>query len=201
MAAMALLLWVPGCEVTEQTADPTAVTQEQTGELTAVTLMLDWVPNVNHTGIFVAQEKGYFEEAGLEVEIAEPGEVFAEQAVASDAVEFGISFQEQLTLARVDNIPLVSIAAIIQHNTSGFASRGGANIQSPADWAGLRYGSFGTPFEAPTLQALMECAGGNFSQLEIVDTALPIHRRCFRKRPSWRSSMARYCCRAAGDRS
>ncbi len=133
----------------------------------SVTLMLDWVPNTNHTGIFVAQSAGYFEDEGLQVEIVQPGEVFAEQAVAGGAADFGISFQEQVTLARADNVPIVSIAAIIQHNTSGFASRA---KDSPGEWEGLRYGSFGSPFEEPTLRELMRCDGGDFEKLEIVDT-------------------------------
>ena len=134
---------------------------------TAVTFMLDWVPNTNHTGIFVAQQEGYFDDAGLTVEIVQPGEVFAEQAVAGGAADFGISFQEQVTLARADEVPLVSIAAIIQNNTSGFAS---VEPGFPADWEGWRYGSFGSPFEEPTLQELMRCDGGDFDALEIVDT-------------------------------
>ena len=133
-------------------------------------LMLDWVPNTNHSGLFLAQSEGYFAEEGLTVEIVQPGEVYAEQAVASDAADFGVSFQEQVTLAFADNVPLVSIAAILQHNTSGFASRAELAARSPADWEGLRYGAFGSPFEAPTLQALMACAGGDFGQLEIVET-------------------------------
>jgi ABC-type nitrate/sulfonate/bicarbonate transport system substrate-binding protein len=136
-----------------------------------VTVMLDWVPNVNHTGLFVAQQNGYFAEQGLEVTIVQPGEVFAEQAVAGGAADFGVSFQEQVTLARAnDGVPLVAIAAVIQHNTSGFATRAGEGAQSPADWAGLRYGSFGSPFETPTLQSLMACAGGDFTQVQIVET-------------------------------
>ena len=135
-------------------------------ELTPVTLMLDWVPNTNHTGFFVAQKEGFFVDAGLAVEIIQPGEVFAEQAVAGGAADFGISFQEQITLARADDIPLVSIAAIIQNNSSGFASHMG---KSPADWEGLRYGSFGSPFEEPTLRELMRCDGGDYSALEVVD--------------------------------
>ena len=133
---------------------------------TPVTLMLDWVPNTNHTGFFVAQEEGFFADAGLVVEIIQPGEVFAEQAVAGGAAHFGISFQEQITLARADDIPLVSIAAIIQNNSSGFASRMG---KSPADWEGLRYGSFGSPFEEPTLRELMRCDEGDYGALEVVD--------------------------------
>ena len=137
--------------------------------LTPVTFMLDWVPNTNHTGIFVAQAKGYFKEAGLDVKIIQPGEVRPEAAVASGATEFGISFQEIVTLARADKVPIVSVAAVLQHNTSGFASAAGKNVKGPADFEGLRYGSFGTPFEAPTLEVLMKCAGGDFSKLKIVD--------------------------------
>jgi len=139
-------------------------------ELTSVTFMLDWVPNTNHTGVFVAEANDYFEEAGLAVEIIQPGEVYPEAAVASGATDFGISFQEQVTLARADDVPIVSIATVLQHNTSGFASAAALNVASPVDFEGLRYGSFGSPFEAPTLEVLMNCDGGNFSQLEIVNT-------------------------------
>ncbi len=144
--------------------------QSETPTLQDVTLMLDWVPNTNHTGIFVAQANGYFEDAGLNVTIIEPGEVYAEHAVAAEVADFGVSFQEQVTLARADEVPIVSIAAIIQHNSSGFASRAELGAHSPRDWEGLRYGSFGSPFEPPTLQVLMNCDGGKFEALEIVDT-------------------------------
>lgn len=113
--------------------------------LTPVTFMLDWVPNTNHTGIFVAQAKGYFKDAGLSVNIIQPGEVYPEAAVASGAADFGITSQEYITLARAENVPIVSIAAILQHNTSGFASLASRNVKSPADFQGLTYGSWGTP--------------------------------------------------------
>jgi len=138
--------------------------------LTPVRLMLDWVPNVNHLGIFVAGEEGYFEEAGLAVEIIQPGEVFAEQAVAGGAADIGVSFQEYVTLSRATDIPIVSVAAIIQDNSSGFAALASAGLESPADFEGLRYGSFGSPFEEATLRALMSCAGGDPDSIEIVET-------------------------------
>jgi ABC-type nitrate/sulfonate/bicarbonate transport system substrate-binding protein len=149
-----------------------ACTPAAPAELTSVRLMLDWVPNTNHTGLFVAQEKGYFKDAGLNVSIIQPGEVYPEQAVASGAADFGVSFQEQVTLARAATPPasLVSLAAIIQHNTSGFASLAEKNVQSPADFAGLKYGSTGSPFEEPTLRVLMACAKGDFGKLQIVNT-------------------------------
>lgn len=148
----------------------TACTTTGVQERTSVVLMLDWVPNTNHTGIFVAQEKGYFEENGLEVQIIQPGEVYAEQAVIGGKADFGVSHQEQVTIVRADGVPVVSIAAMIHHNTSGFASRGDLNVESPSDWEGLRYGSYGSPFEEPTLRVLMDCDGGNFDGLKIVDT-------------------------------
>jgi ABC-type nitrate/sulfonate/bicarbonate transport system substrate-binding protein len=140
-----------------------------TKALTKVKLMLDWVPNTNHTGIFVAQSEGYFKEAGLDVEIIQPGEVYPEAAVASGAADFGISFQESVTLARAEKVPIVSIAAVLQHNTSGFASPARLNVTGPAGFEGLRYGSFSSPFESPTLQALMNYAGADFSKLTIVN--------------------------------
>lgn len=147
-----------GCGSTEET------------ELTPVKFMLDWVPNTNHTGIFVAEANGYFEEEGLDVEIIQPGEVYPEAAVASGAADFGISFQENVTLARADDVPIVSIAAVLQHNTSGFASLKELGVTSPADFEGLVYGAYGTPFEAPTLEVLMKCADADFDKLEIVNT-------------------------------
>ncbi|MBN1319779.1 MAG: ABC transporter substrate-binding protein [Thermoleophilia bacterium] len=135
-----------------------------------VKFMLDWVPNTNHTGIFVARDKGYFEEVGLDVQIIEPGEVYPEAAVASGAADFGISFQESVTLARAEEAPIVSIAAVLQHNTSGFASLAALDVTSPADFEGLRYGAWGSPSEIPTLKALMECSGADFEKLEMVTT-------------------------------
>lgn len=159
--AIGMVLVLTGCVPAAAPSAPPA---------TPVTVMLDWVPNTNHTGLFVAADQGYFAEEGLEVEIIQPGEVYAEQAVAGGAADFGISFQEQVTLARADDVPIVSIAAVLQHNTSAFASRAELGVESPADWEGLRYGSFGSPFERPTLEGLMSCAGGDVERLEIVET-------------------------------
>jgi ABC-type nitrate/sulfonate/bicarbonate transport system substrate-binding protein len=146
----------------------TACGSPSANKLTPVKLMLDWVPNTNHTGIFVAQAKGYFKDAGLDIQIIQPGEVYPEAAVASGAADFGISFQEMVTLARGDSVPIVSIGAVLQHNTSGFASAAKLNVTSPAGLEGLRYGSFGTPFESPTLQQLMKSAGADFGKVKIV---------------------------------
>lgn len=136
-------------------------------ELRKVTLMLDWFPNTNHTGIYVAKDKGLYEQQGLDVEIVQPGEgSTADQLVAAGKADFGISYQESVTQARAADIPLVSIAAIIQHNTSAFASLKEANITSPKDFVGKRYGGWGSPVEEAVLKAVMEKEGADFNKVE-----------------------------------
>ena len=58
---------------------------QQTGELKKVTLCLDWTPNTNHTGFYVAQAMGYYEENGLDVEIVQPPEDGATALCAADS--------------------------------------------------------------------------------------------------------------------
>ncbi len=139
-------------------------------ELTDITVMLDWVPNTNHTGLYVAQSQGFFKEAGLNVSIIQPGESTAEQVVAAGSADFGVSYQEGVTLARVQNVPIVSVAALIQHNTSGFASRAGAGISRPKDFEGKTYGGWGSPIEQAMLSLLMQCDGGDVSKVNILDS-------------------------------
>ncbi|WP_425454588.1 ABC transporter substrate-binding protein [Gracilibacillus dipsosauri] len=137
--------------------------------LTEVTFVLDWTPNTNHTGLYVAQAKGYFEEEGLNVNIVLPGEAGADQTVAAGKADFGISAQEAVTEARVQDIPIVSIAAVIQHNTSGFAAPVEKGIQSPADFAGKTYGGWGAPVESAVIDSLMKQEGASVDDVTITN--------------------------------
>ena len=125
-------------------------------KLKKVSVVLDWTPNTNHTGLYVAKEKGYFKEQGLDVDIIMPGEAGADQLVASGKAEFGVGYQEGVTQARVQDVPLVSIAAIIQHNTSGFASPKEKGISSPKDFEGKTYGGWGSPVEKAVMASIMK---------------------------------------------
>ncbi|MGI6124962.1 MAG: ABC transporter substrate-binding protein [Acetivibrionales bacterium] len=135
-----------------------------------VTFVLDWAPNTNHTGIYVAKEKGFYKEQGLDVEIIQPQEGSSDTIVAAGTAQFGISYQEGVTFARASGVPLVSIAAVIQHNTSGFASLKDKNILSPKDFEGKKYGGWGSDIEVATIKYLMEQAGADFSKVEIITT-------------------------------
>jgi ABC-type nitrate/sulfonate/bicarbonate transport system substrate-binding protein len=141
------------------------------GRLEKVTLVLDWTPNTNHTGLYVARAKGYYAEEGLDVRIILPGEAGAEQMVATGNADFGVSYQEAVTLARSEGVPIVSIAAVIQHNTSGFAAPASIGLKSPHDLEGKKYGGgWNLTIEEAMLDTLMRNAGADPSKVRIVTT-------------------------------
>lgn len=140
-------------------------------ELEKVTVILDWVPNTNHTGLYVAKNKGYYEEEGLDVEIIQPSEGGTADLVATGQGDFGISYQEEVTYAKTSEnpLPIKTIAAVIQHNTSGFASLEGKEIITPKDFEGKKYGGWGAPMEEAMLKAVMGKDEGDFSKVEMVN--------------------------------
>lgn len=145
--------------------------EEQEKELEKVTFILDYLPNTNHTGIYTALEKGYFIEEGLDVEIIQPASTEIDPLIAKGEGDFGVSFQERVTLARTakNPLPIKAVAAIIQHNTSGFASPAEKGIKTPKDFEGKKYGSWGTDLERAFLKSLMAKENADFDKLEILD--------------------------------
>ncbi|HNT06073.1 MAG TPA: ABC transporter substrate-binding protein, partial [Anaerolineae bacterium] len=139
------------------------------------TLTLDWVPNTNHTGFYVALEKGWYREEGIDLTIQVPSDPAAAlKQVAYGNTEFGVSFQEEVTIARANDIPVVSIAAMIQHNTSAFASLVQTGIRRPKDLEGKTYASWGMAIERPILGKLMACDGGDPDKVEFVDVGFDV---------------------------
>ena len=143
---------------------------EEADSLEDVTVILDYVANTNHTGMYVALDQGYYEEQGLNVNIVEPTEGATATLVAVGKGDFGISYQEDVTiaLASEDPLPIRAIAALIQHNTSGFATYADKNITSVKDFEGKTYAGWGGPGESAVLNAVMTQAGADFSKLNIV---------------------------------
>lgn len=138
--------------------------------LEKITFVLDWTPNTNHTGLYVAQELGYFEEAGLEVEIVQPPEDGAEVLVASGKAQFGVSFQDSMAPAFAgDNpLPITAVASVIQHNTSGIISRAGEGMDKPKGMEGHTYSTWNGSIELATLRAVVEADGGDFDKIELI---------------------------------
>lgn len=146
-------------------------TTDSTKKLTDVTLVLDYVPNTNHTGIYVAKEQGYYKDAGLNVNIIEPGgDSTSIGLVGADKAQFGVSYQEDITYAHADGqaIPVKAIATIMKHNTSGFVAAKDSGITKPKDFEGKTYAGWQSPSEEAVLKAVMEHDNADFSKLTIV---------------------------------
>ncbi len=155
-----------GCSGSGKKAD------KKSDNLKKVTLVLDYTPNTNHTGIYVAKEKGYYKEMGIDLDIVQPSDSGSTTVVATNQAQFGISYQEDVTYALTqekDPLPIKAIAAIIQHNTSGFASPVAKNIKSPKDFEGKTYGGWGSPSEEAIIKLAMEKNGSDFNKLKRVD--------------------------------
>ena len=138
-------------------------------EIRKVTVLLDWTPNTNHTGVYVAKKLGLDKQRGLEFDIISGSEGGVAQLVASNKAEIGFSYQEEVTYAMTKDLPIKAVATIFQHNTSGFASLASSSIVTPKEFEGKRYGGFGTVIEEGILRALMEKYQVDFSSLEIIN--------------------------------
>lgn len=161
--SMTMILFV-GCGAKKENA-------KKEVPLKKITVILDWIPNTNHTGLYVAKDKGFFKEEGLDVDIIQPAQGSTASLIAAGKGDFGVSYQEDVTYARTakEPLPIKAIATIMQHNTSGFASPKEKNIKSPKDFAGKTYGGWGSPSEGAILKALMQKDNADFSKLKIVD--------------------------------
>ncbi len=137
--------------------------------LTKVSLVLDWYPWANHTGLYVAQAKGYFKEEGLEVDIhppSNPEDIL--KVVATGTDNFGISYQTDVLTARAANVPVKSLAAIVQHPLNTVMSLRSAGITRPKQLEGKKVGASGVPSDMPLLRTMMEADGGSIDKVEIV---------------------------------
>ncbi len=143
---------------------------EEKIEKKAITVCLDWAPNTNHTGLYVAQAQGYYEQEGLDVTIVQPVENSAELMCAAGQAQFAVSFQDTIVPSYTQENPLevTAVAAIVQHNTSGIISRKGEGIDTPKGLEGKTYSTWESPIELAIIKSVMEKDGGDFSKVKLL---------------------------------
>lgn len=129
-----------------------------------IDFILDWTPNTNHTGLYVALEKGYFEEEGVKVDIKLPSEDSSSDLVINGKAPFAIYFQDSMAKKLEKGAGITAVAALVENNTSGIISAGDAGILSPKDLVGKKYGTWNDPIELAMLETLVSDQGGGFCQ-------------------------------------
>ena len=147
--------------------------EKKSGESSSakISIVLDWTPNTNHTGLFVAKELGYFKEEGLEnVEIVQPPEGSTTALIGAGGAQFGISFQDTLakSFSNDSPVPVTTVAAIIQHNTSGIISLKDKGIDSPKKLEGHKYATWDDEIEKAILKKIITDDGGDFSKVKMI---------------------------------
>ncbi|MGX5827725.1 ABC transporter substrate-binding protein [Mesorhizobium sp. 43Arga] len=139
-----------------------------------VTVALDWTVNTNHIGLFVARDKGFYREAGLEMDILPYSDTGAGTLVANRVADFGINGTISLFTQKTAGADLKAVYAVVQSETGRVvfnAARG--EIKSPRDLDGLTYGGFGSAWENALISTIIRHDGGkgNFETVTLGTSA------------------------------
>ncbi|MFM0758015.1 ABC transporter substrate-binding protein [Paraburkholderia strydomiana] len=129
--------------------------------LTTVRFALDWTPNTDHTGLFVAIDKRYFKDAGIDVKVLPYNQTSPDALVSAGVADFGTTFQDSVTFSIAAGAKVKSVFAVDQHWASSIgvlASR--TNITSPKQLDGMKFGGVGTPGERAIVSQVIKNAGG-----------------------------------------
>lgn len=178
LATVALCASVSSCG-----GGPASSQSSGTDEVQKVTLTLDWYPNADHAGVYVAQEKGYFEDEGLEVEIQQPSDPAAVlQLVAAGRSEFGISYENEVTNAAARDIPVQSVMAIMQEPLNSIIALKESGIDGPEDLPGKKIGYAGQTFGTAVIDTVMEEAGEDPASVEKVNVGYDLRPALTSKR-------------------
>ena len=137
---------------------------------TKLTFVLDYTPNTNHTGIYVAIAKGYYADEGLDVEVVQPPEDGADALVGAGKAQVGMSYQDTMAnyLGTDSPLPVTAVAATIQHNTSGIISRKGDGITRPKGMENKRYATWDQDVEKAIIKSVVTTDGGDFSKVQLI---------------------------------
>src|SRR6266536_51327 len=158
-----LILLVVGAFLWQQRTSSAGTTPAPAGtqKVIPMTLALDWTPNTNHTGVYVALKKGWYRDEGINLQLLPySANVSADVLVSSGKADVGISSTEGIVADAAIGQPDVSIAAIIQHNTSALVTLASSGLNRPRDLDSKTYGGFGAPYESAVVGEIIQKDGG-----------------------------------------
>lgn len=139
--------------------------------LTPVRLQLQWVAQSQFAGYYVAKDRGFYEEEGLDVTILEGAvDIVPQQVVAAGEAEFGIAWVPKMLASRAEGADLVNIAQVFQRSGTLQVAWADSGISSVEDWGGKRVGTWGFGNEWEVYAALRQAGiePDDPAQVEIV---------------------------------
>ena len=148
---------------------PVSRTVRAAAVLTKVTMALDWTPNTDHIGLFVAQAKGFYRDAGLDVQILPFTDTAVGTLIANGVADFGISTPIGTFTQRAAGVDIKQVYAIVQTEIGRLIVNGDRkDIQRPRDLDGKTYGGFGSAWESAMIAAMIRNDGGQGKINEIM---------------------------------
>ncbi|MBM7603677.1 putative hydroxymethylpyrimidine transport system substrate-binding protein [Metabacillus crassostreae] len=149
---------------------------EEKKQLKDVSIMLDWYPNAVHSYLYIAKEKGYFEEEGLNVDIQFPANPTDPiNLAAAGKVTLGISYQPDVIIARANqDVKIKSVGAIVRSPLNRVIFMEDSEIQSPKDLEGKKVGFPGIPLNESLIQSMVKNDGGNPENVEMIDVGFEL---------------------------
>lgn len=172
LAAGALLLTGCGADNAARSAAPL----DEGKQLRELTVVLDWYPNALHAFLYEAEEKGYFADEGLTVNIQSPAGVNdAMSMVAAGKADIGLYYQQDVIQARVEqDVPVKSVGAVVQAPLNIILSLKDKNITRPEDLAGKTIGYAGTELSEALVRSIMKSSGADASDVKMVDVGFEL---------------------------
>ncbi|MEM0921706.1 MAG: ABC transporter substrate-binding protein [Pseudomonadota bacterium] len=135
-----------------------------------MTIILDWFINPDHGPILVAEEKGYFAEVGLEVEVVPPADpADPPKLVAAGAADLAVSYQPQLHLQVHQGLPLVRVGTLVGTPLNCLLVLADGPIETPADLKGRKVGFSVAGVEEALLSAILDRYGVGFDEIELIN--------------------------------
>ena len=146
------------------------------GELKELDVVLDWYPNALHAFLYVAIEKGYYEEEGLKVNIQFPSNSNdAISLVAAGQADIGLYYQQDVIQARAQqNVPVKSIGAVVQGPLNIVLSLEEKNITTAQDLVGKTIGYAGTELSEALIRSIMNYVGADYGDVTMIDVGFDL---------------------------
>ena len=145
-------------------------------KLKELDVVLDWYPNALHAFMYVAIEKGYYEEEGLKVNIQFPSNSNdAISLVAAGQADIGLYYQQDVIQARTkQNVPVKSIGAVVQGPLNIVLSLKEKNITTAEDLVGKTIGYAGTELSEALIRSIMNDVGADYSDVTMIDVGFDL---------------------------
>ncbi|MFF2484707.1 ABC transporter substrate-binding protein [Paenibacillus sp. NPDC058071] len=162
-----IILLLAGCSGKEPADKANAGSGTPPEELT---VLLDWYPNAVHTFLYAAEEQGYFAEEGLKVKLQTPADTNdALKLVAAGKADLALSYQMQVAVSRSEDIPVVSVAAIVRHPLNQLFATESSGIERPSDLIGRKIGYPSIPLYEAYVRTMAEADGSDQEKLRFTD--------------------------------